>query len=288
VTARADGETAGNDRGGVTAALRAEASVTRQLASRWFREMGQSAFGVAVLVGIKPLVWYVLFGSMFEAYSSLATFPADDYRAFILPGVVGLMTLEFVVLGGQCIVDDIQGGMLNKLWTAPISKTSVVLARVAMMGTVNALQVLALLGVAYLDGVRMATGLAGAAVLLALSVALTAGLTALSMFVAYELEHQFAFTAVTSFLVLPVVFLSNAFSPTSLMPDWLATVAGLNPVSVAITGMRALVLEGWVAADVWPAVATVTGFALVAMVLTVAAFDRPLEPESSTLPVPGP
>lgn len=261
--------------------LRAEVSVTRHLAERWFREMGQSAFGLVVLVGIKPLVWYVLFGSMFQEFSSLPAFPATDYRAFILPGVVGLMTLEFVVLGGQCIVDDIHGGMLNKLWTAPISKTSVVLARVIVTGTVGALQVLALLAVAYVDGVRLATGLAGAGALLALSVALTAGLTALSMFVAYVLEHQFAFTAVTSFLVLPIVFVSNAFSPTSLMPDWLATIAGLNPVSVTITGMRALVLEGWIVADLWPAIGTVTGFALVAIVVTVATFNRPLEPESS-------
>lgn len=248
---------------------------------RWFREMGQSGFGVAVLLAIKPLVWYVLFGSMFEAISALPAFPADDYRAFILPGVVGLMTLEFVVIGGQCIVDDIQGGMLNKLWTAPISKTSVVLARVVMMGAVNALQVVTLLAIAYVDGVRLATGPAGAAALVALSVALTVGLTALSMFIAYVLKYQFAFTAVTSFLVLPIVFVSNAFTPTSLMPDWLATIAGLNPVSVTIAGMRALVLEGWIAADLWPAVATVAGFALVAVLVTVGVFNRPLEPESS-------
>jgi len=83
----------------------------------------------------------------------------------------------------------------------------------------------------------------GAAALLLLSVTLTAGLTALSIFIAYVLEHQFAFTAVTSFLVLPVVFVSNGFVPTSLMPGWLATVAELNPVSVTITGTGARRLD---------------------------------------------
>ncbi|MFB6309958.1 MAG: ABC transporter permease [Salinirussus sp.] len=261
--------------------LRAELSVTRHLAARWLREMTQSTVGLAVLVGIKPLVWYVLFGSLFEAVSSLPAFPANDYRAFILPGVVALMSLEFVVLGGQCIVDDIRGGMLNKLWTAPISKTSVVIARIIMTGTVTILQVITLLAIATIDGVRLATGPAGAAVLVALAVMLTAGLTALSMVIAYVLEHQFAFTAVTSFMVLPVVFLSNAFSPPALMPDWLATIAELNPVSVTITGMRALVLEGWVGADLWPAIATVSGFAFIAVVAGVATFNRPLEPEAS-------
>lgn len=263
--------------------VRAELSVTRQLSHRWFREMTQSTVGLAVLLGIKPLVWYVLFGSMFQALSSLPAFPADDYRAFILPGVIGLMTLEFVVLGGQCIVDDIQGGMLTKLWTAPITKTSVVVGRLIVMGTANALQVGALLAIASVDGVVPVTGLPGALLLVAMSVTLTAGLTALSMFIAYALEHQFAFTAVTSFLVLPIVFLSSAFAPTSLMPDWLATIASANPVSVTIDGMRTLVLEGWVWADLWPALATVAGATLVATALAVVAFNRPLEPEAGFL-----
>lgn len=81
--------------------------------------------------------------------------------------------------------------------------------------------------------------------------------------------------------MLPIVFVSNAFAPVSLIPEWLATIAGLNPVSVTITGMRVLVLDGRVVADLWPAIATVTGLVLVAIVTTVAAFNRPPEPESS-------
>lgn len=272
-----------NDPDGGPTSLRAELSVTRRLSERWFREIGESVVGASILLAVKPVVWYVLFGSLFQAVAALPAFPAGDYRAFILPGIVGLLALEYVTVGGHCVVDDIREGMLGKLWTAPISRTSVVVARVVVMGALNAFQVAVLLAIATLDGVHLETGLAGAAALVGFSVALTAGLTALSLVVAYALKYEFAFSAVTSFLVLPVVFVSNAFVPTALMPGWLRVVADANPLTLAIGGMRTLVLDGWVAADVLPAAAVVVGFALVAGVGAVLAFERPMEPESSLL-----
>lgn len=85
--------------------------------------------------------------------------------------------------------------------------------------------------------------------MLVLSDVLTAGLTAPSMFITSVLKHQFGFTGVMSFLVVQIAFVSNVFSPTSLMLPWLATIAGLYPVSVTISGMRALVHDGWIGID---------------------------------------
>lgn len=263
--------------------LRAELSVARRLSERWFREIGESVVGAAVLLAVKPVVWYVLFGSLFQEIASLPAFPAADYRAFILPGIVGLLALEYVSVGGHCVVDDIREGMLGKLWTAPISRSSVVVARVVVMGTLNAFQVAVLLAVASLDGVHLETGPAGAVALVGFSVALTVGLTSLSLVIAYALKYEFAFSAVTSFFVLPVAFVSNAFVPTALMPGWLRAVADANPLTLAVGGMRTLVLDGWVVGELLPAAAAVVGFALAASVVTAVAFERPLEPESSRL-----
>lgn len=265
------------------AGLRAELRVVRGLSMRWFREMTVSPVGLAVLLAIKPVLWYLLFGSLFERMADLPAFPAGAYKAYILPGVAALMALEYVVLGGQCIVDDISSGFIGKLWAAPVNRASVVLARVVVMASVNVLQTSLLLGLAYADGVRLATGAGGAVALVALAALLAVAATSLSLFVAYALEHEFAFSVVTSFLVLPVVFVSNAFAPTSLMPDWLALVAAANPVSVAVSGMRALALDGWVWADVAPAAALLVGLAAGLGGVTAVAFSRTLESESGWL-----
>lgn len=266
-----------------TAGLRAELRVVRGLSMRWFREVTVSPTGLAVLLAVKPVLWYLLFGSLFQGMSSLAAFPAGDYRAFILPGVAALMATEYVVLGGQCIVGDISSGFIGKVWAAPVSRASVVVARVIVMGILNAIQTTLLLGLAYAEGLRLATGIPGALVIVGLSVLLTVAATSLSLFVAYALEYEFAFSIVTSFLVLPVLFVSNAFSPPGLMPDWLGTVAALNPLSVVVSGMRALTLDGWARADVLPAVVLVGAVAVGLGTMTAWTFTRTLESEEPFL-----
>lgn len=263
--------------------LRAELRVVRGLSMRWFREVTISPVGLAVMLAIKPVLWYLLFGSLFQQITMLPGFPAENYKAFILPGVAALMAIEYVVLGGQCVVDDISTGFIGKLWAAPVSRSSVVGARIVVMTTLNAVQTTLLLGLAYADGVRLATGLPGAVAFVGLAALMAVAATAFSLIVAYALKYEFAFSVVTSFLVLPVLFVSNAFVPTSVMPSWLGTLAGWNPVSIAIAGMRALALDGWVWADVAPAVGLLLALALGIGIVTAWTFTRTLEREADLL-----
>ncbi len=260
--------------------VRAELRVVRGLSLRWFREFTISPVGLAVMLAIKPVLWYLLFGSLFQQVTSLPAFPAENYRAFILPGVAALMAIEYVVLGGQCVVDDISTGFIGKLWAAPVSRSAVVAARIVVMVTTNAIQTSLLLGLAYADGVRLATGLPGAVAIVALAALMTVAATAFSLFVAYGLKYEFAFSVVTSFLVLPVLFVSNAFVPTSFMPEWLGTLADWNPVSVAISGMRTLAIDGWVWADVVPAAGLLVVLAVGLGTVTAWTFTRTLESEA--------
>jgi ABC-2 type transport system permease protein len=263
--------------------LRAELRVVRGLSLRWFREVTISPVGLAVMLAIKPVLWYLLFGSLFEQITMLPGFPAENYKAFILPGVAALMAIEYVVLGGQCVVDDISTGFIGKLWAAPVSRASVVGARIVVMGTLNVAQTTLLLGLAYVDGVRLATGLAGAVAIVGLAALLAVAATAFSLFVAYALKYEFAFSVVTSFLVLPVLFVSNAFVPSSVMPAWLGTVADWNPISIAISGMRALALDGWVWADLAPTVGLLAALVVGLGSVTAWTFTRTLESEGALL-----
>jgi ABC-2 type transport system permease protein len=263
--------------------LRAELRVVRGLSLRWFREVTISPVGLTVMLAIKPVLWYLLFGSLFQQITMLPGFPAENYKAFILPGVAALMAIEYVVIGGKCVVDDISTGFIGKLWAAPVSRSSVVGARIVVMATLNAVQTTLLLGLAYADGVRLATGLPGAVAFVGLAALMAVAATAFSLFVAYALKYEFAFSMVTSFLVLPVLFVSNAFVPISAMPAWLGTLADWNPVSIAISGMRTLALDGWVWADVAPAVGLLVALALGFGTVTAWTFTRTLESEADLL-----
>jgi ABC-2 type transport system permease protein len=65
------------------------------------------------------------------------------------------------------------------------------------------------------------------------------------------------------FLSLPMIFLSTALVPLSVMPVWMRYLAQLNPMTWAIDAIRPLILSGWAAA-VKP---------LMIVVLVMVAFD---------------
>ena len=89
-----------------------------------------------------------------------------------------------------------------------------------------------------------------------------AGLPAL----AYRVGNHGTFFAVTGFITLPLLFMSNAFVPLDAMPRWMEIIARLNPLTYAITAMRTLVLDGWEASLGTPfAVLTVVALAFLAI-----------------------
>jgi ABC-2 type transport system permease protein len=85
-----------------------------------------------------------------------------------------------------------------------------------------------------------------------------------------------AFIGIISFVTLPLIFLSSALVPRSVMPVWMAWLALLNPMTYAIEGVRSLVLTGW---D-WPLLlklmAVLLLFDVVCVTLGVRVFRRSL------------
>jgi len=55
------------------------------------------------------------------------------------------------------------------------------------------------------------------------------------------------------------------------MTGWLDTIAGYNPVTYLLDGLRALVTEGWVGEDLLQGVLAVAGVGAVSMTLALLA-----------------
>jgi ABC-2 type transport system permease protein len=137
------------------------------------------------------------------------------------------------------------------------------MSRFVFVMTITSLQVLVILGVAYLFGVRPVTGFGGIAVIILIGLMFGIGLTAISMALAFSVKSHGDFFSMLGFLSLPMIFLSTALVPMSAMPGWMAALAVLNPMTWAIDAVRPLILHGWSAA-VKP---------LIIVVIVMAVFD---------------
>jgi ABC-2 type transport system permease protein len=197
---------------------------------------------------IQPVIWMLLFGQIFNRIASFnaAAFGGKSYFQFFVPSVL-LQTLLFgAAQSGIGIINDMQSGFLNKLLTTPVHRMAILLGRILGDLTRMSLQGLLIILIAWLAGqlqeerVRYENGLIGVLGAIAISLLFGLGLASLNVFIALKTRSTESTFLIANFLTLPLLFTSSAQLPVTLLPDWLQSVARVNPVTYAIDSMRVL------------------------------------------------
>jgi ABC-2 type transport system permease protein len=206
--------------------------------------------------------------------SSTPFLHGQGYAAFQLP--VSLLFAVSTATSGLALVTEIDNGYFDKLLVAPIRRSSIIFGRLAadlVRGVLLALLVL-LVGLAF--GVRLKSGVPGAAVLVAMSALWGVAYAGIGLLVALRTRSVQATNA--SFLVFfPLLFLTPNFVPFDRLTGLMETLARANPVSYVIEGLRSLVLDGWNLdkLGVCLAVIVATGLVLTWLsVRTIESYDR--------------
>jgi ABC-2 type transport system permease protein len=215
------------------------------LTMRWVRRLSREKFSMLFTLVQPMLFWLIFFGNLFQRAADTQVVQAPNYISFLAAGVVVMTVLNNGLAGGVDLLFDKENGFLERLMSTPIHRSSVILSRFIFVMSITCLQVLVILGVAALFGVRPATGWLGIAVILLISILFGVGLTAISMAMAFSVKSHGDFFSVLGFLSLPMIFLSSALVPLVAMPGWMQALALFNPMTWAIDAVRPLILSGW-------------------------------------------
>jgi ABC-2 type transport system permease protein len=194
---------------------------------------------------VQPAVWMVFFGIGVGKTVDKAVIGTDNYIGFMLPGIIAFTVVGNGVASCMPLMWDKETGYLDKLMSMPIARSSVIVSRFVFQLALNSAQLLIILAVAFLLDVRIATNIGGVLIILFVGGLLTLAFTSIFAALAYRVANHGTFFAVTGFITLPLLFMSNAFVPLDAMPRWMELIARLNPLTYAITAMRTLVLDGW-------------------------------------------
>src|SRR3990172_6645605 len=147
--------------------------------------------------------------------------------------------------GGILLLFDKENGVLLRLMSAPISRTSILVGRFLAVNINTMLQCLIILGLGFVFGIRVATGPGGVLALVLIGLLLGFGVTVISLILAFVLETHGDFFAIIGISALPATFLSSAFVPLDSLPLWMRLIAWADPITYMIDGMRSLILSGW-------------------------------------------
>ncbi|KAG2476088.1 MAG: ABC transporter [Nitrosopumilales archaeon] len=209
--------------------------------SIFWREMKRyrkSRTGVLVRL-IQPAIWIIVIGNTFAGTQPLIQSVGFDgsYIEFMAPGVIILTAIFTSIFGGVNTLWDRRYGFMNKVLTAPISRSSIALGKMLAISLIAALQASIVLGIAIAIGVTFHNYLMIAPIM-GIVILFSLGFSGISVTVAATAKSQETFWGIINFLGMPLFMLSPALFPLELMPTWLATLASLNPATYAILMIR--------------------------------------------------
>ncbi|MFF7925081.1 ABC transporter permease [Streptomyces mirabilis] len=212
--------------------------------------------GLLILTQSMPITMLLFFGYVFG--SALAT-PGQEYRAFLLPGLLVATAANGIMTGMFQAAQDSHRGVMDRFRTLPVSRAAVPLGQALADLVVTAVGTVPLMLVGLAVGWRIEgsalRAVAGVGLLLLFRFAMT--WIGIVLGLASQSEEAAGQLGGATF-ILPL--LSNAYIPTDNLPGWLRTVAEWNPISAVTTALRDLFGNAPVPDEgAWPVTHPVTG-----------------------------
>jgi len=221
-----------------------------------------------------PLIQLFVFSQLFRDIVQLPAFVGQGtYLQYLAPGQILFTAFFAVAWAGGSLLADYRNGYLDKLRATPIHRYAILAGELVPLAISVAVMSGTILVVSVLLGARVATGIPGAILILALSAAFGVAWSGVSFIPALVTKNEQA-TSTLSLLLFPVAFMSTAFVPPELIPDWLQTFNGLNPISYTIEAMRVLMNVGFDWPVIGRAVVAIIGLGLILQGGTLWAFRR--------------
>ena len=164
-------------------------------------------------------------------------------------------------------------GFMNKALTSPISRSSIALGKMLAISLISALQSSLILGIALGLGVSI-PNLLVVIPILAIVIAFSLGFSGISVIVAATSKSQETFWGVINFLGMPLFMLSPALFPLELLPNWLAFIAKLNPVTYSVLLIRQMMTGSIEPFSVVLDISVICGFVVAMVALASYVFTR--------------
>lgn len=244
----------------------------------WLREVKRYLRDRTRLVSsfVQPFLWLVIFGVGIGTSLRAVPVPGLTYQQLIFPGIVGQTLLFTSMFMGISVIWDKEFGFMKEILVAPVSRFSIFLGKMVGDSTDALIQgvIVLFLGLALGIGVDPVTFLVALPVMLLI----TFGLVSVGLTIASFMGSLESFGAIQSFINLPLFFLSGALFQIQSLPDWMQTVARVDPLSYGVDALRTIILGGaWQPYQLQPLLVdlgVIAGFDLIMIVVGTWAFGK--------------
>ena len=220
---------------------------------------------------IQPVMFVLLFVYVF---GGAITIPGVNYTNFLMAGIFIQTSVFGSTQTGVSLAEDMHKGMVERFRSLPMSRSAVLIGRTVSDGVRNAFVVLLMTAVGYLVGFRFQAGFVKAVAALLLAVAFGFAFSWISATIGLAVRDVESAQAATFVWVFPLTFASSAFVPVSGFPGWLQAFAKINPITIGVDAIRALVLGTDLTPRLWQAILWIVVLLAVFIPLAVRTYRK--------------
>src|SRR5437868_6734221 len=192
-----------------------------------------------------------------------------DIKAFMLPTAI-LIGVTGVSRAGSLVLN-IQDGNFDRLLVTPVRRLAILIGHMVADVAVSCLLTVPILLLALALGVGITSGPIGVVVFIAMAGLWSLAFAGFGYAIALKTGNPAAVNS--SFLLFfPFLFLTSSYVPRSQLSGWLDKVAGLNPVTYILDGLRSIVLaDSWQWGELGKAVLAIGVVGCISMAMCFAA-----------------
>lgn len=224
-----------------------------------------------ILGMIQPILYLVLFGPLLEASTKAAGTGTNPFNWFI-PGLLIQTALFGSAFVGFGLIAELRYGVVERMRVTPMSRFAMLLGRSLRDVVILVTQAAVMMVIAIPFGLSIDP--AGAAVTLALLALIGLLIAPLSYTAGLVLKSEDALAPLVQGIALPLLLLSGILLPMALAPEWLQSLASLNPLTHAVDAARALFNGDWGNPEIAIGVGVTAVIAAFALWLGSRSFSR--------------
>jgi len=202
--------------------------------------------------------------------------PALKTAIFIVPGIIGvLLSNMLIVITAMAIVREREASTLEQLIVTPLTRTEIMLGKIApyvVVGYVQMTAVLVLGSLLFQVPIRgsLVTIYAIAFLFIVASLGLGLFVSTLARTGAQAIQSSF-------FFLLPNIMLSGFMFPREAMPAFAQALGWVIPLTYFLQILRGVILKGVGIEALWPQTLALVGFAIFFFAFSVQRFHKTLE-----------
>jgi ABC-2 type transport system permease protein/oleandomycin transport system permease protein len=244
---------------------------SRVMAARQLRKTLRKPVYI-IFAFVQPVMFVLLFRYVFGGAINTGDV---DYVDFLMPGIIVQTAVFGALMNGIGLNTDVATGVVDRFRSLPISRAAVLFGRTAADIVQNVMTLIVMLLVGVAVGFRPSEPVWSIALALLVVLAFSYTFSWISAFVGLSVKDPETAQSAGFIWVFPLTFVSSAFVPADSMPGWLQAFAEINPITLVVDTVRALMIGvGDVSGPLLGTIAWLVGLLAVFVPLSVRAFRR--------------